>query len=122
MPMPASMRRPSLTRREFATLHPSGNLTGMAKAIWDGVVLAESNQTIEIEENQYFPPDAIKKEYFKPSATQSVCPWKGLASYYTVEVNGKSNTDAAWFYPEPKSAAKQIKGYIAFWKGVRVEA
>ena len=93
----------------------------MAKAIWEGAVLAESNQTIEVEGNQYFPPNAITKEYFKPSATHSVCPWKGTASYYNIEVNGKSNRDAAWFYPEPKPAAGQIKGYIAFWKGVKVE-
>ena len=93
----------------------------MAKAIWEGAVLAESNQTIEVEGNQYFPPEAISKDYFKPSTTHSVCPWKGTASYYDLEVNGKSNRDAAWFYPEPKAAAGQIKGYVAFWKGVRVE-
>jgi uncharacterized protein (DUF427 family) len=93
----------------------------MAKAIWEGVTLAESNQCVEVEGNQYFPPDAIKTEYFKPSATHTVCPWKGTASYYDVEVGGKSNHDAAWFYPEPKPAAKQIKGYVAFWKGVNVQ-
>ncbi len=85
----------------------------MAKAIWEGTVLAESNKTIEIEDNQYFPPDSIKQEY--------ICPWKGTASYYHVDVNGKSNPDAAWFYPEPKSEAKKIKGYVAFWRGVKVE-
>jgi uncharacterized protein (DUF427 family) len=93
----------------------------MAKAIWEGVTLAESNQTVEVEGNQYFPSDAIKTEYFKPSATHTVCPWKGTASYYDVEVGGKKNHDAAWFYPEPKPAAKEIKGYVAFWKGVKVE-
>ena len=93
----------------------------MAKAIWEGTVLAESNKTIEIEDNQYFPPEAIKKEYFRPSETHTICPWKGTASYFHVDVNGKSNPDAAWFYPEPKSAAKQIKGYVAFWRGVKVE-
>jgi uncharacterized protein (DUF427 family) len=93
----------------------------MAKAIWEGTVLAESNKTVEVEGNQYFPPDAIKAEYFKPSATHSVCPWKGTASYYDVEVGGKLNHDAAWFYPEPKAAAKQITGHVAFWKGVKVE-
>lgn len=93
----------------------------MAKAMWEGAVLAESDQTVEVEGNQYFPPDAIRQEYFKSSPTQTVCPWKGTASYYTVEVSGKSNKDAAWFYPEPKREAKHIKGYIAFWKGVRVE-
>ena len=93
----------------------------MAKAMWEGTVLAESNQTVEIEGNQYFPPEAIKREYFKPSEHQSRCPWKGLASYYNIQVNGKENRDAAWFYPEPKQAASQIKDYVAFWKGVKVE-
>jgi uncharacterized protein (DUF427 family) len=93
----------------------------MAKAMWDGAVLAESNATVEVEGNQYFPPDALRKEYFKPNDTHSVCPWKGTASYFDVEVNGKRNAGAAWFYPEPNPAAKQIKGYVAFWKGVTVE-
>src|SRR5215472_6014364 len=93
----------------------------MAKAIWEGTVLAESDQTVEVEGNQYFPPGAVKKEFFKPSAKHTVCPWKGTASYYHLEVNGTRNQDAAWFYPEPKPAAKQIKDYVAFWKGVRVE-
>jgi uncharacterized protein (DUF427 family) len=93
----------------------------MAKATCEGTVLAESNQCVEVEGNQYFPPDAIKQEYLKPSATHTICPWKGTASYYDVEVSGKRNRDAAWFYPEPKPAARQIKGYIAFWKGVKVE-
>jgi uncharacterized protein (DUF427 family) len=93
----------------------------MAKATWESAVLAESNQTVEVEGNQYFPPEAVKQLYFKPSATHTVCPWKGTASYYDVEVNGKTNRDAAWYYPEPKAAASQIKGYVAFWKGVRVE-
>jgi uncharacterized protein (DUF427 family) len=93
----------------------------MAKAIWENTVLAESNRTIEVEGNQYFPPDAIKNEYFTPSDQHTTCPWKGLASYYDVEVNGKRNSNAAWYYPEPKPAAKQIKGYLAFWKGVKVE-
>jgi uncharacterized protein (DUF427 family) len=93
----------------------------MAKATWEGTVLAESNAAVEIEGNQYFPPDAIRKEYFKPSDAHTVCPWKGTASYYDVEVNGKRNSGAAWYYPQPKAAAKQIKGYVAFWKGVEVE-
>jgi len=93
----------------------------MAKAMWEGAVLAESGATVEVEGNLYFPPDAIHKEYFKPSDAHSVCPWKGTASYYDVDVNGKLNSGAAWYYPEPKAAAKQIKGYVAFWKGVRVE-
>jgi uncharacterized protein (DUF427 family) len=93
----------------------------MAKATWEGAVLAESTQTVEVEGNQYFPPDAIHKEYFRPSDRHTVCPWKGTASYYDVEVGGKSNPGAAWYYPEPKPEASQIKDYIAFWKGVRVE-
>jgi uncharacterized protein (DUF427 family) len=93
----------------------------MAKAIWEGAVLAESNQTVEVEGNQYFPANSIHNEYFKPSDRHSVCPWKGTASYYDVEVNGMRNAGAAWYYPEPKSAASQIKGFVAFWKGVKVE-
>jgi uncharacterized protein (DUF427 family) len=93
----------------------------MAKAIWEGAVLAESTKCVEVEGNQYFPPDAVRQEYFKPSAAHTVCPWKGTASYYDLEVNGKRNQGAAWYYPEPKPAAGQIKGYVAFWKGVKVE-
>ena len=93
----------------------------MAKAIWENAVLAESDRCEEVEGNQYFPPDSVRKEFFRPSASHTVCPWKGTASYYDVEVNGKRNRDAAWFYPEPKAAASQIRGYVAFCKGVRVE-
>jgi len=93
----------------------------MAKATWQNAVLAESDRCIEVEGNQYFPPDSAKKEFFKPSATHTVCPWKGTASYYDVEVNGQRNHDAAWYYLDPKPAASQIKGYVAFWKGVKVE-
>ncbi len=91
------------------------------KAIWNGAVLAESDRTIAIEGNQYFPADAIRSEFFKPSSTHTVCGWKGTASYYTLAVDGKENPDAAWYYPTPKDAAKEIAGYIAFWKGVKVE-
>lgn len=93
----------------------------MVKAVWNGVVLAESDQTIVVEGNHYFPPEAIKWDYFTPSETHTTCPWKGVASYYTVQVNGQSNRDAAWYYPETKPAAANIKGRIAFWRGVRVE-
>ena len=93
----------------------------MAKAVWEGAVVAESDTTIEVEGNQYFPPDAIRKEYFKPSTRHTVCPWKGTASYYDLEVNGKHNAGAAWYYSEPKPAASQIKDHVAFWKGVEVE-
>jgi uncharacterized protein (DUF427 family) len=93
----------------------------MAKATWEGAVLAESDDTVVVEGNQYFPPDAIQRDYFKPSSKTTVCPWKGVAHYYNVEVNGKTNPDAAWYYPEPKQAAQQIKDRVAFWKGVKVE-
>jgi uncharacterized protein (DUF427 family) len=88
------------------------------KAIWKNVTLAESNDTIVIEGNHYFPPDSVNREYLKESATHTTCPWKGEASYYHVEVDDAVNKDAAWYYPEPKEAAKQIKDYVAFWKGV----
>lgn len=91
------------------------------KAIWNGKTLAESDETIVIENNHYFPPSSLNKDYFKTSDHQSTCPWKGLASYYTVEVDGEKNKNAAWYYPEPKDAAKEIKGYVAFWKGVKIE-
>ena len=91
------------------------------KAIWNGATIAESNNTIVVEGNHYFPADAIKQEFFQPSEAHSVCGWKGTASYYNVVVNGEVNKDAAWFYPETKEAAKNIEGYVAFWKGVKVE-
>ena len=90
------------------------------KATWENTLLAESDKTIVIEGNQYFPPDCIKKEFFKASDTHSTCPWEGLASYYHVQVGDKVNQDAAWYYPEPKEAAKSIKGYIGFWRGVNI--
>ncbi|WP_297335256.1 DUF427 domain-containing protein [Algoriphagus sp.] len=90
------------------------------KATWNNQILAESEQTIIIEGNHYFPPDSIKREFFKKSDTQTSCPWKGEASYYEIQVDGKVNPDAAWYYPSPKPAAAQIKNYIAFWKGVSV--
>ncbi len=90
------------------------------KATWNGQVLAESDDTIVVEGNHYFPPDGINTSYFKSSDTHTVCPWKGEASYYTLTVEGETNADAAWSYPEPKEAAKQIKGYVAFWKGVKI--
>jgi len=96
--------------------------TTMPRAIWNGVVLAESDNTEMVEGNHYFPPDSINREYFKESDTQTTCPWKGVASYYDVAVNGRTNKDAAWYYPSPKPAAKNITGYVAFWRGVKVEA
>jgi uncharacterized protein (DUF427 family) len=93
----------------------------MARAIWEDTVLAESHQPVEVEGNQYFPPSSVHKEFFQPSSHHTVCPWKGTASYYDVVVNGKTNTNAAWYYPEPSKAAQQIKDHVAFWRGVRVE-
>ena len=91
------------------------------KAVWRDAVIAESNDTIVVEGNHYFPPDAINREHFKPSDTHTTCPWKGEASYYDVVVEDQTNKDAAWYYPQPKEAAGQIKDYVAFWKGVKVE-
>ncbi|HEY9431522.1 MAG TPA: DUF427 domain-containing protein [Blastocatellia bacterium] len=93
----------------------------MMKAIWNGAVIAESDKTIVVEGNHYFPSDAVNKEYFQPSDTHTVCPWKGTASYYNVVVNGEVNKDAAWYYPNTKEAAKNVENYVAFWKGVKVE-
>lgn len=90
------------------------------KALWNNQVIAESDQTIVVENNHYFPKESVKAELLKPSDTHTTCPWKGLASYYTIEVDGQQNKDAAWYYPEPKEAAAQIKNYVAFWKGVKV--
>jgi uncharacterized protein (DUF427 family) len=93
----------------------------VAKATWHGQVLAESPTFEMVEGNVYFPPDTIDKRFFKESATTSVCHWKGTAHYYVVNVDGAENKDAAWYYPDPKPAAAQIKNYVAFWKGVDVE-
>jgi uncharacterized protein (DUF427 family) len=93
----------------------------MPKAIWNGAVLAQSDKCVVVEGNQYFPPDAINKEYFQESNNHTTCPWKGVASYYSIEVDGQVNKDAAWYYPTAKDAAKNIEGYVAFWKGVKVE-
>ncbi len=90
------------------------------KAIWNHQIIAESNDTIVVENNHYFPPGSLQHGLLKPSATHSTCPWKGEASYYTIEVNGQANKDAAWYYPAPKTAAAQIKDYVAFWKGVQI--
>ena len=92
----------------------------MAKAIWNGQVLAESDATVEVEGNHYFPADSLTREHFEDSPTTSVCGWKGTASYYHVVVDGQCNDDAAWYYPTPKDAAEDIRGHVAFWKGVEV--
>ncbi len=91
------------------------------KAIWNGEVIAESDDTVVVEGNHYFPPSQIRKEFYKSSDTHTVCPWKGTAIYYSLEVEGKVNKDAAWYYPETSTLANNIKGYVAFWKGVEVK-
>ena len=90
------------------------------KAIWNGKVIAESDETINIEGNQYFPVKSVNKDYLLPSETHTVCPWKGTASYFDIVVDGKTNKDAGWYYPSPSSLAEKIKEYIAFWHGVEI--
>ena len=91
------------------------------KAIWNDAVLAESDNTKVVEGNHYFPKHSINKAFFKETDHNTICPWKGTASYYTLEVDGEVNENAAWYYPEPKKAAKEIKDHVAFWKGVEVK-
>jgi uncharacterized protein (DUF427 family) len=92
----------------------------MAKAIWNGKVIAESEIVKKVEGNLYFPPESINKEYFQENDSHTVCPWKGKASYFDIVVDGKTNRSAAWYYPQPSSAAKEIKDHVAFWNGVTV--
>lgn len=92
------------------------------KAVWNGVVLAQSEDTVVVEGNHYFPPEAIRREHFRPSSHESFCGWKGTARYYDVVANGQTNPQAAWYYPEPMPAAENVRGRIAFWKGVAVLA
>ena len=91
------------------------------RALWNDAVIAESDVTKVVEGNHYFPADSVRPELLVPSATTTVCPWKGTASYYTLSVNGKENPDAAWYYPAPKDAAAEIKDHVAFWRGVTIE-
>ena len=106
---------------------PRASLTGsdltriaMKRATWNGVVLAESDATVVAEGNHYFPPESLRREAFAASAHHTTCPWKGEASYYLLDADGKRNENAAWFYPDPKPAAREIKDHVAFWKGVTV--
>lgn len=94
----------------------------MARATWNGTVLAESDSTVVVEGNHYFPPDSVRAGVLHSSEMHSVCPWKGDASYYTVVAGGETNPDAAWYYPAPKDAAREIKDHVAFWKGVQIDA
>lgn len=91
------------------------------KAIWNNKVIADSDDIVSVEGNSYFPPESVNSQLLRESKSQSVCPWKGTASYYDLHVDGQVNKDAAWYYPEPKDAAKEIKGRVAFWKGVQIE-
>ena len=93
----------------------------MPKATWNGAVLAESERTQLVEGNHYFPPESLNREYFRESDKQTECPWKGTASYFDIVVDGQTNKDAAWYYPAPKPAAKNIEAHVAFWNGVTVE-
>jgi len=95
-------------------------MIAMMRAMWNGVILAESDRTVVVEGNHYFPADSIKNEYFRKSQTHTTCPWKGEASYYDIVIEDKVNKDAAWYYPDPSEAAKQIGDCVAFWKGVQV--
>ena len=94
----------------------------MARATWAGKIIADTKNSVVVEGNQYFPAEDVKKEFLKPSRHTSECPWKGTAHYYNLEVNGMQNENAAWYYPQPKAAAAEIKDHIAFWKGVKIEA
>src|SRR5262245_11664052 len=118
--LPPSARRP--ITRERSVNFPGKRGAAMARAIWNGAVLAESDRTVVVEGNQYFPPESVRKEHFRPSATHTTCAWKGTASYFDVEVGGQVNRDAAWYYPDPTPAAANIKDHVAFWRGVQVEA
>lgn len=93
----------------------------MAKAVWEGAVLAESRDIVIIEGNYYFPPESLNRSFFRPSDHTSICGWKGTARYYDVVVDGKTNRNAAWYYPDPQPAASVIKGHVAFWKGVKIQ-
>jgi uncharacterized protein (DUF427 family) len=100
--------------------HQPKFVTMKKQALWNGVVLAESDDLVQVEGNYYFPSESLNKSYFESSDTHTTCPWKGLASYFTLQVAGKQNKDAAWYYPSPKEAAREITGRVAFWKGVEI--
>ncbi len=91
------------------------------RAVWNGQVIAESDKTVVVEGNHYFPPEAVRREFFAPSKTTTMCSWKGLASYYSLNVDGTTNRDAAWYYPKPSDEAAEIRDYVAFWRGVKIE-
>jgi len=99
----------------------AAEVISVLRAVWNGRVLAESENTVQVEGNRYFPPASLRREYFTVSRSRSVCPWKGIARYYTLEVDGMVNRNAAWYYPHPSPLARRIKNHVAFWKGVRIE-
>lgn len=110
-------------RHGTAQVHPqqrNGDFQHMAKAVWNGQTVAESEQFETIEGNVYFPEESVKREFLRPSSTTSSCPWKGQARYFTLLVDGQENQDAAWYYPDPKPAARSVKHHMAFWRGVEV--
>jgi uncharacterized protein (DUF427 family) len=120
-----AMQKPAQSKGiSFCIIHlpflRSGFCKTLMKATWNNATLAESDDTVVVEGNHYFPRGAINTEFFQPSETHTVCPWKGTASYYDIVVDGETNPDAAWYYPEPKPAAQEITDRIAFWKGVEV--
>ena len=112
--------RPSIETFASVVVSPQRS-SDMMQVVWNGAVIAEAADTVVVEGNHYFPTVALRQEFFRNSDTQTVCPWKGTASYYSIVVGDKTNVDAAWYYPEPKSAASSIKGKVAFWKGVEVK-
>lgn len=111
----------TITERLRRMVGGQGTSTGLVQAAWKGTINAESDRTVVVEGNHYFPPEDVRSVYLEPSSTHTVCPWKGTASYYDVVVNGERNGAAAWCYPEPSRAAAQIKDHIAFWRGVKVK-
>ncbi len=117
------METRQISNTEACNITPESGATPggrLVKALWQDQVIAESNQTVVVEGNHYFPPDAVRTAFLLQSPTQTVCGWKGTASYYSIVAGGQENKDAAWYYPDPKTAANSIKGRIAFWKGVKV--
>ncbi len=110
----------TITEKLRSLVGANGQTGGPVQAVWNGTVIAESDRTVVVEGNHYFPPEDVESRYLEPSTHQTVCPWKGTASYYDVVVDGERNQAAAWYYPSPKSAAAQIKDHVAFWHGVKV--
>jgi uncharacterized protein (DUF427 family) len=109
-----------VTKVAHAAARNGGTIEDMATATWNGTVIAESDDIVMVEGNAYFPRESLREDVLRHSDTHTICPWKGTASYYSLDIDGKINPDAVWFYPAPKDAAKQITDRVAFWKGVEV--